>query len=235
MHTNSAFLQCNRAENSFFSRGCGCVFIVICGFENFFAVRREFCSSTNPGFFLTLTFHSKFHQKSFSLFRLFQKFLFFLFHRKTDNRDRELWRKNLSFFLLNNPFCFFCPRRVLSWPFVFKQLLKLNWMFYVLSPTFQQHNTKFSFMPAFPAYALAHTRRTRKNGTNTASREKLFPIPSCQKANQHRRMTEASKDERRIFCQTCEFSRTRVAFIRHKPKCAPAEIFNALWLSKANI
>jgi hypothetical protein len=200
-------------------------------------VREFFRSSTGilqldeSGTFLTLTFHSKFHQKSFSLFRPFQKFLFFLFHRKTDNRDRELWRKNLSFFLLNNPFCFFCPRRVLSWPFVFKQLLKLNWMFYVLSPTFQQHNTKFSFMPAFPAYALAHTRRTRKNETNTQNVKNFSQFLHAQ----HQHTSERASDDSEAKGREENFSPLlsnmwvpdSCLCLLHKRKCAPAEIFNA--------
>lgn len=107
------------------------------------------------------------------------------------------------------------PRGVLSWPFVFKQLLKLNWMFYVLSPTFR--GTTQKSLSCF--HTCSHT--AEKNETT----QKSFPIPSW-----------CTPTPARPTSRTREFSSLSNMWVRLQlciwylstyGKCAPAEIFNA--------
>lgn len=106
---------------------------------------------------------------------------------------------------------------MLSWPFVFKQLLKLNWMFYVLSPTFQKHNTAKNLFSCFPT---CHTPRQKRNNTKISQ----FLYGARTQAQR------IDNEDERIFplCQTCELDVLLcICYLFTYGKCAPAEIFNA--------
>lgn len=141
------------------------------------------------------------------------------FHNRRDHKSFvrnfsfvETCKKQFSAFLpLSNPVFSAFIRVLLSWPFVFKQLLKLNWMFYVLSPTFflflgsegkAQHRKKESrYVPT------CRVARTRAKHT-----QKIFPILSwCTPTPTHHRPSGSTATTRwnfrLFFCQACELVR----------------------------
>lgn len=116
-------------------------------------------SNRKKNFFLTQI--AQFLDQKFSLFNLeeFSKLKILVFHF-------------LIFFLIR---CVNFIRVPLSWPFVFKQLLKLNWMFYALSPTFQQHNAEHKKGNLFPCMLPLYIR-SEKRETNTENFPNSFMV-----------------------------------------------------------